>query len=60
MKEYTQHDALVEIFSEKRLTKTMTVYKHRYTNGKLSQKSIDEILLSNNFKVIQEKLYSKG
>ena len=60
MKQYSQDDALLEIFNQKLLTRTMNVYKHRYAKDELSQKCIDEILLSNGFKIIQEKIYTKG
>jgi hypothetical protein len=60
MEQFTQEEALKEIFSSKELSAKMTVYKHRYKNGKLAQKAIDEILKDNNFVVIQETLYVKA
>jgi hypothetical protein len=59
MKEYTQADALTEIFDQPRLTAKMNVYKHRFIKGELSQKLVDDIILTNGFEVIQEKLYMK-
>jgi len=60
MKEYSQIDALTEIFNQPYLTAKMNVYKHRFIKGELSQKLVDDILLSNGFKVIQERIYTKG
>jgi hypothetical protein len=37
----------------------MNVYKHRFIKGELSQKLVDDIILTNGFEVIQEKLYMK-
>ena len=60
MKEYTQQEALVDIFKGKGLSKTMNVYRHRYSKGVLSQKAIDDILLVNGFEVVKEKIYIKS
>ncbi len=60
MERFTQEEALKEIFSSKELSPNMVVYKHRYKNGKLAQKSIDDILKDNNFIVIQKTLYIKA
>lgn len=60
MERFTQEEALKEIFSEKRLSPVMNVYKHRYFNGELSQKAIDKILKHNNYIVIQKTLYIKA
>lgn len=59
MKKYTCEDALKEVFKMKDLPMKIRVYKHRYTNGKLAQKAIDEILEEYGFEVIQPTLYRK-
>lgn len=58
MEKLTQEQALKEVFS-KSLSSKMTVYKHRHSNGKLSQKAIEDILEAHDFIITQEKLYSK-
>lgn len=60
MEQFTQEEALKEIFGSKNLSAQMTVYKHRYIKGKLAQKAIDKILKDNSFVVIQETLYVKA
>ncbi len=62
MKKYSKEDALEEIFynNENPLSAKLLVYKHRYKNGSLSQKSIDEILKEFNFVIYQQTLYTKN
>jgi len=60
MERFTQEEALKEVFSSKKLSAKVAVYKHRYVNGKLAQKAIDEILKDNNFIVIQKTIYIKA
>jgi hypothetical protein len=61
MKKYTQEEALQQIFgnNKKPLTAKLLVYKFRYKNKTLSQKSIDNILKSHNFIVVKPILYGK-
>lgn len=61
MKQYTQKDALDEIFfsNEKPLSSNLLVYKHRYKLGALSQKSIDAILKEHDFIVSAPTIYTK-
>jgi len=61
MKKYTQEEALQHIFTNKGkpLTPKLLVYKFRYKNKTLSQKSIDNILKSHNFIVVKPILYAK-
>lgn len=61
MKKFTEQEAIQEIFynNTEPLSSKMLVYKHRYKNGTLSQKAIDEILKDNGFIVAQETLYIK-
>lgn len=56
MKQYTQEEALTEIFSK---NKSLRVEKHRYKNNILAQKTIDTILKNNGFKIIQATIYAK-
>lgn len=60
MKRFTEEEALKEIFSVKKLSPKMGVYKFRWKNGELAQKAIDEILKENNFIVIQKTVYIKA
>lgn len=59
MKQFTQEQAINEVFNSKSLSAKMITYRHRYKKGKLSQKAIEDILKNNNFVVVQESLYSK-
>lgn len=61
MKKYTQEEALQQIFgnNKKPLTAKLLVYKFRYKNKTLSQKSIDNILKSHNYIVVKPVLYGK-
>lgn len=61
MKKYSEKEALTEIFYNNTipLSSNMLVYKHRYSQNKLSQKAINQILTDNNFVVIQPTLYQK-
>lgn len=59
MENFTQREALTEIFKEKNLDAKTRVSKSRYQNDELSQKSIDKILEENGFQIVQEKLYAR-
>jgi len=56
---YTEFEALKEIFESKPLSATMTVYRHRWKKGVLSQKVIIDLLNKNGFTIVQETLYTK-
>lgn len=59
MKQLTRDEALNEVFNTSPITPRIAVHKFRHSQGKLSQKAIDEILKDNNFVVVQETLYIK-
>ena len=58
-KNYTQEEALTEIFTNIEKDNTLVVHKHRYNNNKLSQKAINKILENHGFKIVQACLYAK-
>lgn len=62
MRRYTQSEALHTIFNRigRRKTYMSPVHRTRYKKGKLSQKSIDQILLKNGFQVCQTTLYTRS
>jgi len=59
MKNFTEQEALDELFNSRKLTAIERTNKSRWLKGKLSQKVIEQILTANGFNCIQEKLYVK-
>lgn len=60
MTKFTEEEAIDTIFNGKPLTPAERVQKSRYLSGKLSKKAIGQILTTNGFNCIQEKLYVKA